>query len=87
MILLLILLIPCLITKDDQVWSESDFGSDITQQMSFAFLRDDLVDSNVYPEIGDVILYQESYWEVDNTIQTQFFVGIYPPTQPRKFFF
>jgi len=38
-------------------------------------LRDDLVDANVYPELGDVIMFQNGYWEIDNVNTTQFFVG------------
>ena len=29
----------------------------------------------IHPEVGDVILFQESYWEVDNTNIVQFFAG------------
>ena len=43
--------------------------------VTFRFLRDDLVDANVHPEVGDVILFQESYWEVDNTNIVQFWAG------------
>ena len=35
-------LFPCLITREDQAWSETDFGPDSTQQFTFAFLRADL---------------------------------------------
>jgi hypothetical protein len=31
--------------------------------------------ANLHPEVGDVINYQNGYWEVDNTNATQFFVG------------
>ena len=68
-------LLNALITIGDNVIPTSDLGVNFDWPMSFAFLRDDLVDSNVHPEIGDVILYQESYWEIDNTNITQFFTG------------
>ena len=53
----------------------SDLGVDFTWAIIFKFLRDDLVDANVYPEIGDVIMWQNGYWEIDNVNTTQFFVG------------
>ena len=53
----------------------SELGVNFDWPVSFAFLRDDLVDANVHPEVGDIILYQESYWEVDNTNITQYWVG------------
>jgi hypothetical protein len=31
--------------------------------------------ANIHPEVGDVIQYQNGYWEVDNTNATQFFMG------------
>ena len=69
------ILLNALITIGDNTSPVSDFGVDFDWPMSFAFLRDDLVDANVHPEVGDVILYQESYWEVDNTNTIQFFAG------------
>lgn len=68
-------LLNALITVGDNVSPTSDLGVNFDWPVSFAFLRDDLVDNGVHPEVGDVILYQESYWEVDNTNIIQFFAG------------
>lgn len=82
-------LLFALITIGDNTSPTSELGVNFDWPMSFAFLRDDLVDANVHPEVGDVILYQESYWEVDNTNITQFWGGKDPdypynvnPTNP-----
>tara|TARA_R110002167_G_scaffold317283_2_gene522954 strand:+ start:126 stop:674 length:549 start_codon:yes stop_codon:yes gene_type:complete len=72
------LLIPTLINKEDQVWNESDFGSDTTQQMTFAFLRDTLVDKNLLPQIGDVVLYNNDYFEFNSIVENQFLAGKNP---------
>jgi len=66
----------------------SELGVDFTWTMTFFFLRDDLLNknpdfnpangiygANLHPEVGDVINYQNGYWEVDNTNATQFFMG------------
>jgi hypothetical protein len=53
----------------------SDFGADFKWQVTYKFLRDDLVDANVYPELGDIVMFQNGYWEIDNVNTTQFFVG------------
>jgi hypothetical protein len=68
-------LLYALITIGDNTSPTSELGVNFDWPMSFAFLRDDLVDANVHPEVGDIILYQESYWEVDNTNITQFWGG------------
>lgn len=39
---------------------------------------DNVYGANLIPEIGDIIFYQNGYWEVDNTNANQFFVGKNP---------
>jgi len=41
----------------------------------FRFLRDDLVDANIVPQIGDFIMWQDGYYEIDNENIVQFFTG------------
>lgn len=65
-----------LIERNDQEYKVDDgFGVDFKRNVNFAFLRDDLVDAKVFPEIGDIIMYNESYYEVDENINNQLFVG------------
>jgi len=68
-------LLNALITVADNTSPTNEFGVDFNWSITAAFLRDDLVDAKVHPEVGDIILYQESYFEVDNTNTTQFFAG------------
>jgi len=68
-------LLNALITVAGNTSPTNEFGVDFNWGVTVAFLRDDLVESNVHPEVGDIILYQESYFEVDNTNITQFFAG------------
>jgi hypothetical protein len=68
-------LLNALITVGDKSDGTSDLGVDFNWDMKFAFLRDDLVDASLVIEIGDVILYQESYFEVDLSFDTQYFAG------------
>jgi len=68
-------LLNALITVGDNTSPVSEFGVDFNWNIRAAFLRDDLVDANVHPEVGDVLLYQESYFEIDNTNIKQFFAG------------
>jgi len=46
--------------------------------ITFSFFRDDLVDANVVPEVGDIILFQEGYYGVQSTVINQYFLGKSP---------
>lgn len=65
----------CLITRGDQVITDDDFGPDLTREVSFAFLREDLVDTSVVPEVGDVLMWHEDYYEVGTVRENQLFFG------------
>ena len=48
------------------------FGYDANQQnVEFRFVRKLLQDVDVYPEMGDIIKYNENYYEIDNTTEAQ----------------
>ena len=71
-------LLNCLISRDNQSYRTTDLGIDFNWGVEFRFLRDDLVDANVVIEVGDIVLYQESYYEVDSTVSNQYVVGKNP---------
>lgn len=68
-------LLTCLITRGDQAYNDDDFGPDVKRDVSFAFLRDDLVDLNLVPEGGDIISWQESYYEIHQIVENQLVLG------------
>ena len=78
------MLVSCLIDREDQTWNETDFGPDSTQQMTFRFLRASLVEKNLVPEIGDIVLYNNDYFEFNNIIENQFFTGKNPDYSMNK---
>lgn len=65
----------CLITRGDQVVSVDEFGPDLGREASFAFLRQDLVDVNTVPEVGDIVLWHEDYYEVDTVRENELMLG------------
>jgi hypothetical protein len=71
-------LFNCLITRVDPEYPITDLGVEFQQDITFAFFKDDLVDANVVPEVGDIILYQDSSHGVQSTIINQYFVGKNP---------
>jgi hypothetical protein len=86
-------LINCIIERTPPTWKTDSFGPDIDQDLTVRFLRDDLAGIDlsielpegrkgfaygVVPEVGDIILWEEVYYEVDGTIENQYFVGKNP---------
>lgn len=69
------ILFNSLIEVGDNTSPTNEFGVDFGWSITVALLRDDLVDANIHPEVGDIILYQESYFEIDNTNIIQFWAG------------
>jgi hypothetical protein len=68
-------LLTCLITRGDQSYNDDDFGPDVKRDVSFAFLRDDLVDLKLVPEGGDIVSWQESYYEIHQIVENQLVLG------------
>ena len=67
--------IACLIERDDQAWSSDDFGSDINQSIKFNFLKKELQDINLIPEVGDLLLFRNNFYEVDSKTENQLILG------------
>jgi hypothetical protein len=67
--------IACLIERSDQSWSSDDFGSDMNQTIDYRFLKQELKDINLTPQIGDLILFKNNFYEVDSSIENQFILG------------
>jgi len=67
--------IACLIDRSDQDWSSDDFGSDVNQVIDFRFLKDELKNINLVPEIGDLLLFKNNFYEVDTRIENQLVLG------------
>ena len=69
------ILVNCLIERTAQEWAETEFGTDVTRTITVRFLRDILVDIQLVPEVGDVMLWQENYYELSGIVENQFVVG------------
>ena len=97
-------LLNTLVERTDNIYPETDLGTDYNKEIQFSFLRDDLLGKNedfngegmsytdttaeygadLVPQVGDVIMYNEGYYEVHETIANQYFVGKNPdyPNDP-----
>jgi hypothetical protein len=91
------ILLYTLIDLPDQEFPTDDMGVSFSWKPTFRFLRDDLLDklkdynqdtiygANLVPQVGDIILYETSYYEIINTNAAQYFVGKDPdyPNNPQ----
>lgn len=68
-------LLDCLIERGDFTMVADSFGPDSRREVIYNFLKEDLQIANVVPETGDIIMYNEMYYEVDNTNENQLILG------------
>tara|TARA_R110000744_G_scaffold234813_1_gene352503 strand:+ start:106 stop:621 length:516 start_codon:yes stop_codon:yes gene_type:complete len=67
-----------LINRTNQQYAENIEGIQFNQPIEFYFFRDDLTDADILIRVGDIILYQESYYGVQSTIANQYWGGKNP---------
>jgi hypothetical protein len=68
-------LINCLLERGDTEPVTEDFGMDFTRKLNVRFLKYHLQAANVEPSVGDIILWNEDYYEVNNVNENQLVVG------------
>lgn len=68
--------VASLINREPNTDISNEMGVDITQLVTFGFLRDGILDTiNLVPKIGDVIHWDERYWEIDGIEINQYILG------------
>lgn len=75
-------LIPALITKENKVANHDDYGHTYTRTLQFALLRDTVEDIGYWPEEGDIVFWDNEYYELDSVDANQYFFGKNPETWP-----
>lgn len=68
--------LACLISREDIINTTDEMGVDTDQTLTFGFLRDGSLDEKgLVPEIGDIIEWDEKYWEVNGININQYILG------------
>tara|TARA_Y100001951_G_C11195723_1_gene214153 strand:+ start:146 stop:631 length:486 start_codon:yes stop_codon:yes gene_type:complete len=67
--------LPCIVDAEDFNFDYTDFGADNTQNVSFAFQRAYLVEVDLRPDIGDILQWNEGYFEVKSYNENQLVGG------------
>jgi hypothetical protein len=64
--------LTCIVERDDiSTTNGNKFGPDRNQSVAFRFRERDCITTKYFPEVGDLVLYNERYHEIDNVIQEQ----------------
>ena len=72
--------IPCLIQKDEKAIIGDDYGLDSTRTGIFGFSRDYLKDRTIIIEMGDILNYDNEFYEVDVVHSSNYWAGKNPST-------
>ena len=69
--------VNCLIQFDEPEVDLTEFGSDVNASIEMYFQRNNLSSGslNFYPEMGDIVDWNDHYWEVNGTTEPQLFAG------------
>ena len=67
--------ISALVERADMAADYDDFGPNRSQDYVFKMREKMLRELNFYPEIGDIVLFNDRYYELDNVVQEQLLGG------------
>lgn len=67
--------LSCVIDAEDFDFETNEFGPDNRQNVTFAFQRDYLIDVNFRPNIGDIVSWNDGYFEINSFNENQLVGG------------
>ena len=67
--------LPCVVDAEDFNFEYTDFGPDNAQSVTFAFQRAYLVEVDLKPDIGDILKWNDGYFEVKDYNENQLVGG------------
>tara|TARA_X000001036_G_scaffold161389_1_gene153044 strand:+ start:82 stop:567 length:486 start_codon:yes stop_codon:yes gene_type:complete len=67
--------LPCIVDAEDFNFEYDDFGPDNRQNVKFAFQRAYLVEVDLKPDIGDILKWNDGYFEVKDYNENQLVGG------------
>jgi len=67
--------VNCLISFEEPTIEQNDFGPDLNANLEMYFHRTTLSEAGFYPEIGDIVEWNDIYWEMNAVTEPQLIGG------------
>jgi hypothetical protein len=67
--------VNCLISFEEPTIEQNDFGPDLNANLEMYFHRTTLKEADFYPEIGDIVDWNDIYWEMNAVTEPQLIGG------------
>ena len=69
--------VNCLIMYNEPEVTQDEFGADLNASIELYFQRENLSSGslNFYPETGDIVDWNDHYWEINGTTEPQLIAG------------
>ena len=67
--------VSAIVDAEDQTTTTDEFGPDRVQTVTFSFLRQSLRDIDFVVDVGDVVNWNDGYWEINSKNENQLIGG------------
>ena len=67
--------VNCLLNFEEPITNLDEFGSDLDTKLEMNFQRTTLSEANFFPEIGDIVDWNDRFWEVNSVTEPQLIAG------------
>ena len=67
--------VNCLILFNEPITEQNEFGPDTNADIEMYFHRNSLSDADFFPEIGDIVDWNDFYWEMNEVQEPQLIAG------------
>jgi hypothetical protein len=67
--------VNCLISFTEPAFDQADYGPDFSANLEMYFHRTTLKEANFYPEMGDIVEWNDIYWEMNSVTEPQLIGG------------
>jgi hypothetical protein len=68
-------LLNCLIERSGKSYERTEIGINYIRKVDFKFLVETLREMELFVEVGDIVLYEGNYYEIEDTTENQYFMG------------